>query len=90
MTKVEVGDKIWVTNAEPYDDFYYKDGDIFYVAKVWASGEGVDVNDGIELYTREFEVITGVQVVDKTANMTALVSEMESVLKRIKEALAND
>lgn len=56
MTKVKVGDKVWVTNAEPYDDFYYKEGDTFYVAKVWDNG-GIDTESGIELYTREFEVV---------------------------------
>lgn len=90
MTKVKVGDKIRVVDARPCEDFYYKNGDVFYVSNVWSSGYGVDAGGGVELYMSEFEVITGEALVDKSTNLTVLVSEMESVLKRIKEALAND
>lgn len=86
---VKAGDKIRIIDARPYEDFYYKNGDVFYVSNVWEGGYGVDVQDGMELFTSEFEVITGGPLVDKTANITALVTEMESVLKRMKEALAN-
>lgn len=59
---VKVGDKIRIIDADPKEVFY-KNGDIFYVSEVWPSGAGVDIGsvegtDFIELYNREFEVVS--------------------------------
>lgn len=100
MSKATVGDKIRIINAEPViDGFQYENGDEFTVGKVWGDDydDGVDTDTGLEIFDCEFEVInsdyTDIEEPNNPgyliAKLTERVSELESVIRRMKEALAN-
>lgn len=98
MTKIaEVGDKIRITNADPFLEGMYENGDEFTVEKVWGidCDDGVTTSEGHTIYDYEFEVIDseedGIGAPDNPAyliaKLTERVTELESDIKRVKDAI---
>lgn len=62
LTDAKPGDTVRITNANDIAKAFYKAGDTFEVALVWADSNGVDALDARgnchELYAEEFEVVS--------------------------------